>query len=195
MKFETNEDYLIFNEYNRKLITIYIICNKIEIKRGQIINTIKDEYRYANEGKLIWDGIAAYWLSYAYDECGSIPCRFEVLPEEFDPNFWVDTVEGNKYWPCIFYREQVRDSLVFDDALTKEKHWHGYFTHKGENHHVIVDDFYDENAFYRPETERNPIEFFKEEVMRMTIPFYFDANRFIDMKDINIKSSYIELYV
>lgn len=210
---EIDSNSILENEFNRKSITVYILSNDIEIKRGQIINTINDEARYRNDGKLIWDGRVARWLSTAYDEYGSISREFQVSPTEFDPDSWIDTICHNTiYWPCILYRIQVRDSLVFDDELTEEKYWHGYFTHKGEIHHVFLNDYYDEDAIYDPKlnegitmcingiiytsdsrSKRSPIEVFKKAVMRSSIPFNYNAGNFIDMKDNNIKSSYMEI--
>lgn len=198
---------------NKKLVTDYILTNKIEITRGFIINTLKADDRYRNDGKLIWTSTEAIWLDDEIDDYGAVPKEFEVSPKEFSPKYWNESVCHNSYyWPCLSYREQVRDSLVFDDELSEEQYWHGYFSHNGEINHVIIDDGFDDDYVYdptmcrslnycnngiiyrgMPKRERYSMEFFKEQVMNLNIPFSCYANNIINVKgdDTNISHMYL----
>jgi len=120
-------------------ITDYIIESKRRIKRGDIIDTNKHE-RYRNMGVFIWDGTKAVQLSIDFDDYGSVPKEFIVTETDFSPWYWSRLVDHNYYyWPCVDYRQQVFDSLVFDSEFTEKEMWHGKYRFRDEIINVILD--------------------------------------------------------
>lgn len=199
---ESNSYCVVENDENASKVTTYIRDNNVEIRRGDIIDTVEESERYRNDGKFIWDGEKAILLHHEYDDYGAVPPTFEVSPTEFDPNYWNNTVCHNTYyWPCLEYREQVKNSLVFDSELSEKEIWHGKFIHNGEETHVIVDDSYDQDYVYdptlpigsssyrkgvlycgTPHRERYPRKVFEDKIMDINIPLDGLAKESIDFK-------------
>ena len=138
---DENESYFIVESVeNANIITQYIKDNNIYIRRGDIIDTIKYDNRYRNDGKFIWDGENAIFLECDIDDYGAIPKSFIVSPNEFSPKYWEKTIcHNNYYWPYIEYRKQVVDSLIYDDKFTEEKKIYGCFKHDDKIIYVILE--------------------------------------------------------
>jgi hypothetical protein len=191
------------SDENANIITNFILDNNILIKRGDVIDIIKEEDRYRNDGKLIWNGEKALFLETSIDEYGAVPKEFIVYEEEFSPDYWSSNItHNNYYWPSLNYREQVCLSLVFDSELTDEEMWHGKFYHHGKEIHVIVDDQFDDNYIYDPNLqprvtysngsvtykgiphrERYTKKYFEDKIMDLNYPFDFLAENNIEIKD------------
>lgn len=206
---------IVDNIENADIITKYIKDNNISVRRGDIIDTIDENNRYRNDGKFVWDGEKVLSLEYDVDDYGAIPKTFIVSSQEFAPNYWENTIDHNNYyWPSIEYREQVRNSLVFDDEFTNQKEWHGCFTHDDRLVHVIIDDNYSSeiDSIYNPDLnvgvfmsrggkyysgtparERNPKEFFMNAIMDANHPFDHLAENSIEIKDENSDVSYLQI--
>lgn len=204
------EPYFEYHKKTQRIVTQYIINHPSEfigLKRGDIIDTVEEKSRYRNDGKMIWTGEKAIFLEYQekIDENGYIPQSFVVTPFEFNPMYWSETIDHNYiYWPCLEYREHVRDSLILDDQFTEEKMWHGHFFHHGVRFDIILEDDYIENETYDPKLPkgisvsgkdicitsnpqallgRKPREYFEKCVMDTSLNFSFFASHKIQLKE------------
>lgn len=130
---------------NEQIVTNYYLDqiknHNCLVKRGDIIHTNNDSYR--NDGVMIWNGESAQFLEYMPDDYGNVPKNFEVNNDMFNPRYWLKYVGHNGvYWPCMKFRQEVVNSLVFDDQFTEEKMWHGSFKCKD----IVYYLFYDETV-------------------------------------------------
>lgn len=132
--------YDIYNQYHAKLIQNYIYNNNLQftIKRGDVIETLKNDYR--NNGLFMWDGADVLTLDFNVDEYGGVNSDFIVSNFEFSPDYWINNIAHNcYYYPCSKFRQEVYDTLTNDSKFTIEDVWYGYYMFNGKKHYVFIE--------------------------------------------------------
>lgn len=155
------EEEGIINEIIGKL-NEYIINNNIQIKRGDIIDTVKYEERYRNEGKFIWTGFEVIELSFDIDEYGAVHNSFIVSPNNFSPGYWVNNIAHNNfYFPCYQWRNEVCETLICNSLYSLTDTLYGFFIYNGKPHYVFI------------EKENFDVDSTKRNIMNYKNPFTF----------------------
>lgn len=125
---------------NLDKLTNYIISKRNDkykyIKRGDLVTISKTPLENSNLDFFIWDGFVVVNL-----EEQIIPQDFAVSPDSYGPDYYLGVlpVNGNFYYLCQEYLNQLKDTLVLNSSYTTSKCWNGYYIHKGKYYIVILD--------------------------------------------------------
>lgn len=132
--YDQNED----SNFLRKL-NDYVKEN-LQPARGDIIDTIFEDYRDRNDGKYIFDGKDVIDLDSDVDDYGAVPPQFQITDKDFAIGWWKDTIDHNniQYLSSEFFR-----SLNFVNSSDESERANGTWTAKALIRHFVDNSIVD----------------------------------------------------